>query len=51
MERRGVVFSVKASINGSVLNAGDALGGVILLKFMHVGAIPILSPDIQHTVS
>lgn len=42
-ETWGVVFSVNASINAAVLNAGGGLGGVILLMFLHVGAI-LLTP-------
>lgn len=38
---RGVVFSVNSSMNGAVFNAGGALGGVMLLMFMHVGAIEL----------
>lgn len=32
-------WGVVVSVNGAVLNAGGAVGGVILLMFMHVGAI------------
>lgn len=44
-ETWGVVFRVNASVNGAVLNARGAVGVVVLLMFMHVGAI-LLTPFI-----